>query len=144
HPQFNGRIQRPNGVGDLWSSLTWCVDELFVERLHLRENSLLFHLPKGQSHGFDVSAQSLLSREASFLQNRLQGDVVAIVLDEAILSGLPVVVAHAGREPTGQGALELADAELIDRIKRGGKYCLRGKGVERHGSAGLFTGNVFF
>ena len=65
--------------------------------------------------------------------------MVAIVLDEAVFPGLPVIVAHSSGEPTSQGALELADAELIDRKKRGGEYCLGCKGVKRHGSAGLFT-----
>src|ERR1700760_2401058 len=92
--------------------------------------------PGAFSENRQVIAKSNLTREASFLQNRLQGDVVAIVLDVAVLPGLSVIMAHSGREPAGQGALELANAELIDRIKRGGKYRLGCKGVKRDGCPG--------
>ncbi len=42
----------------------------------------------------------------------LREDVVPSLINESIPLGLPIVVAHAGREPAGEGAFELANAQL--------------------------------
>ena len=56
----------------------------------------LFHLRQRLPNRFKVIAKSNLAGQAAFVQNRFERNVIPLILDIAILSCLPVIVAHAG------------------------------------------------